>query len=277
MAPHSSIEEITADDVVRLIGNFAHFVKRADAAARREQSKLGTELGSLAPDSVEYALAVCALASEEFLSQKEQFGQLVRLIDEIRPPKTGGRMGRQKPPEQFGDKWPHERLQHSNWTQFVTTPRQGVRDPEDESRLLRGPGLGWSKQYESNIFRGFEEIEKWAKRENPGATEADVTARVDATLAGAGVKVVETIGWKVTPGSNFEGPQATLALDALAAGEVTSDDVQERGADALTNPRPKGQRKQTDIVAKAIALVRKMTAREYQDFETQLNALRRSP
>lgn len=134
--------------------------------------------------------------------------------------------------------------------------------------------LGWSKQYESNIFRGFEEIEKWAKRANPDAPSEVIAAKVDAATAGAGVKVVEAIGLKVTPGRNLEsGPQASLALDALSGGSVTAEDVRERGAEALVAPREKGKRKHSTLVERAFALVERMTPTERLDFARQIQPL----
>lgn len=248
IAAHKLLSEITADEAMILIGNFAHRVKQADAAARREEVKIGTELGRLREDSVEYALAVCALASQNFESQKAQFSELVRLLNKIRPPTTGGRMASKNIPETFGGMWPHQRLGHRNWTSFVTTPRSGERDPSDPTKYRRPPGLGWSKQYESNIAAGFKQIEELVRRAMPEASPEEHAKRVDEVTEGAGVELTKLFGEKeVTSPGNFNQGEAACVTESLAAGKVTASDVRERGPEALKNPRPKRQRSEATV------------------------------
>lgn len=270
--PHKTLDELPADEAMRLIGNFAHYVKSADAEARRAQSRLGLELGSLALDSVEYALAICALASEENQSQKDQFAQLVRILRTIRPPTTGGRMGRPPVPEQFGDLWPHERLVHKTWTSFVTTPRKGERDPENEQRYAKPPGLGWSKQYESNIAKGVLSIEEMVKRANPEAPPETVATKVDEVTAGAGADTTYAIGEKVKGPFNLDSPaQAELVLQNLATSATTAEDIRARGAEALTDPKPKGKRR--GKVERAFEIIERMNHAELLELDRQIRPL----
>jgi hypothetical protein len=234
---------MTADEAMILIGNFAQRVKQADAAARREEAKIGVELGRLPENSVEYALAVCALASQEFESQRAQFSELVRLLRKIRPPRGKGRMAREPIPPEFGDMWPHERLGHLNWTSFVTTKRSGERDPNNPEKYIKPPGLGWAKAYESNIAKGFEQIEKLVQQAMPNATPEERDAKVDEVTAGAGPDATFAMGTKVVGSNNLDTVAARAAADALASGAVAADDIRERGAEALTDPRPKGRQR----------------------------------
>jgi hypothetical protein len=107
------------------------------------------------------------------------------------------------------------------------------------------PGLGWSKQYESNLSKGYGTIVAIVAKAMPSASEGDRAKAIDAAAHGAGVLATKAMGqvnMDVYLGSTTE-QQATAALAALTSGEVTADDIADRGSEALTNPRPKGERR----------------------------------
>lgn len=227
------------EQVVRAFG-FAHELEEralgVDGAARVAEGRLT----AIDPASAEYALAVAALVSKGNESVQRNFAILMRFLGEIRPPQTGGRMATKQIPERFKGEWPHQRLGHRTWTDFVTAPIRGEVDGRTRE-FKKPPGLGWTKDYEGKLHKGYEVIRDLVTRAMPEAPPEAIAARVDEVAQGAGARAVEEIG-KVGARPDLDTPAAAQVTESLAAGAVTADDIRERGAEALTAPRPKGER-----------------------------------
>lgn len=247
MKEHAHISELKPHEVSRFRAGFIADVKdrafNVDGAVSIAQGKLTT----IDPASVEYALALTALVTEENETMRRNFAYLMRFIAEIRPPSTGGKMRTSSVPEKFKGQWPHERLGHSNWTAYVTTKVEGEIDGKTRE-FRKPPGLGWSKQYESNLHKGYERIRELVGRSLPDARPEDVERRVDEVAQGAGADATMWLGGsKVVGPITLEGEEAAKAVASLAAGAVTADDIRERGTEALTQPRPKRQRSEANV------------------------------
>jgi hypothetical protein len=72
------------------------------------------------------------------------------------------------------------------------------------------------------------------KRDAPEERET----RVDEVTQGAGVATVKGLG-EVNTDVNFEPAVAAQAVESLASGAVTAEDIRERGTEALVSPRAK--------------------------------------
>ena len=170
-------------------------------------------------------------------------------------------------PDRFKGKWPHERLGHKTWTAFVTSDPAGKIDGKTRT-FTEPPGLGWKKQYESNLFKGRVCILELVERALPAATPEERSAKVDAVVDAVGPDTTQTIGWKVTGPSNFSPDAAAQAVEALAAGEVAADDIRERGPEALTKPRGRQTKSRID---QALRIVQRMTPQELYEFEAHFD------
>ena len=143
----------------------------------------------------------------------------------------------------FKGMWPHERLGHTSWKDFVTASYKGVKRSSDWGYDV-APGLGWTARYETQLFAGWRQIAGLVDKAMPAASHEEKSVAVDAAVDAAGAKAVLELGGKGTNALRpFESHEAAAALTHLSSGAVTADDISERGAEALTSPRPKGQRK----------------------------------
>jgi hypothetical protein len=131
----SDIREMPRMEADVWASNFSHRISECamslDAAVRVAEGNLTV----IQPETVQYALAMSGIARAMVSASRPLIAHAVDVLSALRPDSNR---------ETFGGRYPHERMGHASWVDFVAAPREGLINIEDRTYTTT-PGLGLSR------------------------------------------------------------------------------------------------------------------------------------